>query len=108
MATLVFSAVIPLQPGKCPQLNRSGSIADRRNQAVAAPLSVPIAAVGDRRTPSNGCDRSLLPRERTEQFGSYMPQRNAAVWTGESHNDSIESSTAHTVIEQPAISSEVT
>jgi diguanylate cyclase (GGDEF)-like protein/PAS domain S-box-containing protein len=38
----------------------------------------------------------------------YMPQRSAGVWSGASHNDSIDASAAQTVTEQPAISSEVT
>ncbi len=39
---------------------------------------------------------------------THMPQRNAAVCTGASHSASISVSTAETVIEQPAISSDVT
>jgi hypothetical protein len=38
----------------------------------------------------------------------YMPQRSAGVCTGASHSASIEGSAAQTVIEQPAISSDVT
>ncbi len=38
----------------------------------------------------------------------YIPHRNAAVCTGLSHSPSILASAAHTVIEQPAISSDVT
>jgi hypothetical protein len=38
----------------------------------------------------------------------YMPQRKAAVWTGESQSLVSLSSTRETVSEQPAISSEVT
>jgi hypothetical protein len=42
------------------------------------------------------------------QRALYMPQRSAGVWSGASHIDSIAASTAQTVTEQPAISSEVT
>jgi diguanylate cyclase (GGDEF)-like protein len=49
-----------------------------------------------------GRDRVCISR------ASYMPQRSTGVWTGASHKDSVEASTAHTVSEQPAISSEVT
>ena len=38
----------------------------------------------------------------------HTPHRNAAVLTGASHSDSVPSSTALTVMEHPAISSEVT
>jgi hypothetical protein len=38
----------------------------------------------------------------------YIPQRNAGVCKGASHSASIEGSAAQTVIEQPAISSDVT
>jgi len=38
----------------------------------------------------------------------YMPQRSAAVWTGASHQPVISSSSMVSVIEQPAMSSEVT
>ena len=38
----------------------------------------------------------------------YMPQRSAAVCTGVSHSSSIAGSAAQTVIEHPAISSDVT
>jgi hypothetical protein len=39
---------------------------------------------------------------------AHIPQRNAAVWSGASHSASVAASAALTVIEQPAISSDVT
>ena len=38
----------------------------------------------------------------------YIPQRNAAVYTGASHSFAVRSSSIVSVIEQPAMSSEVT
>ena len=47
-------------------------------------------------------------RTAADRPTSYTPQRSAAVWTGASQRRAISSSSSDTVIEQPAISSEVT
>lgn len=48
------------------------------------------------------------PVFRSPAFSVYIPQRNAGVCSGASHSSSIVRSAALTVIEQPAISSDVT
>ena len=48
------------------------------------------------------------PRGPSCFFGVHIPQRSAAVCTGASHSANVSASAAVTVIEQPAISSEVT
>jgi hypothetical protein len=49
-----------------------------------------------------------VPRVPLCLLSDHIPQRSAAVCTGASHSASMSASTAVTVIEQPAISSEVT
>lgn len=53
---------------------------------------------------------ALFPGNRYTLFPEllYMPQRSAAVWTGASHQPVVSSSSMVSVIEQPAMSSEVT
>jgi len=53
------------------------------------------------------CDR-CFDEHAWPMPSAYIPQRSAGVCSGASHKASIGASTAHTVIEQPAISSEVT
>jgi hypothetical protein len=61
-----------------------------------------LADVGRREEPAN------LVQVSDSHFDCYMPQRNAGVCSGASHSSSIALSAALTVIEQPAISREVT
>ena len=55
-----------------------------------------------------GAKRGSPPRPPTPRGGAYAPQRSAGVWTGASHSFSASSSSRDTVIEAPAMSSEVT
>jgi hypothetical protein len=68
---------------------------------------------GSGRSPMTKTTAKIIAVGRSPTFPgarcvTYMPHRKDAVCRGASHSDSIEASTALTVMEQPAISSEVT
>ena len=66
------------------------------------------ASINKVRLPPAPEDKQNAPRGPSCFFGVHIPQRSAAVCTGASHSASVSASAAVTVIEQPAISSEVT
>jgi hypothetical protein len=58
--------------------------------------------------PQGGPRYDRLSRAGCATSAAYIPQRNAAVCTGASHSLRCKSSSRLTVIEQPAMSSDVT
>ena len=92
-----------------------GRLVSRQPKAFGILLGYEISI--SRRKPCMTMRFVCLRRQKTSKtgprgpscfFGVHIPQRSAAVCTGASHSANVSASAAVTVIEQPAISSEVT